>query len=140
MWLLPALSVISRLVSGVFYRLTFAGDSFPIVPIGLVFRDKAIFRSEALAVVGAPVAWDDLVGTSPNDTEAVRELTQRIERSLRKTTLNLEQWEDRPVLECAEAIYAAEFDADTGDPDHARRLERLQVAADILAPLRREQG
>jgi glycerol-3-phosphate O-acyltransferase / dihydroxyacetone phosphate acyltransferase len=134
--LAPLKTGAARIALGTANRL---GRSFPIVPIGLVFRDKAIFRSEALAVVGAPVAWDDLVGASPDDTDTVLELTRRIEQALRKNTLNLEQWEDRPVLECAEAIYAAEFDSDTGDPDHARRLERLQVAADVLARLRRER-
>jgi 1-acyl-sn-glycerol-3-phosphate acyltransferase len=134
--LAPLKTGAARIALGTADRL---GGSFPIVPIGLVFRDKAIFRSEALAVVGAPVAWDDLVGTSPDGAEAVRELTRRIELALRKGTLNLEQWEDRPVLECAEAIYAAEFEGDAGDADHARRLERLQLAADVLARLRRER-
>ena len=41
-----------------------AGGTFPVVPVGLVFRRKERFRSEALAVVGEPVAWDDLAGAA----------------------------------------------------------------------------
>src|SRR5687767_5737941 len=36
------------------------GSAFPIVPIGLVVRDKGTFRSAALSIIGAPVEWADL--------------------------------------------------------------------------------
>ena len=48
-----------------------------IVPIGLVFRQKDVFRSEALAVAGPPNAWDDLSGHGVSDVQAVRDLTAR---------------------------------------------------------------
>ena len=130
--LAPLKTGAARIALGTAARL---GRSIPIIPVGVVLRDKAIFRSEALVVVGAPVAWDDLAHSSADDIAATRELTRRIERALRRVTVNLEQWEDRPIVETAESIYAAEFD---GDADHARRVERLQLTADLLARLRRE--
>src|SRR5581483_6600936 len=59
------------------------GRAFPIVPIGMVFRDRRTFRSQAHVIVGEPCVWDDLAGRGPGDREAVRELTRRIEASMR---------------------------------------------------------
>ncbi len=107
----------------------------PIVPVGLVFRQKEIFRSDALVVVGQPVPWDDLADRGVDDMEAVRALTERIGAALKQVTLNLERWEDRPLVESAVAIWDAEWEA---APDRAARLQRLEVTTRILADLRRE--
>lgn len=115
------------------------GGSFPIVPVGLSFRDKTRFRSEALLLLGRPVAWDDLqgVGAEPG---AVRELTARIERGLREVTLNLESWEDAPLVEAAEEIWAAEIGARAGGAasggTRASRIERMAQVGDALRALR----
>lgn len=108
------------------------GGSIPIVPVGLTLRDKERFRSEALVAVGEPVAWDDLAA-APDDPAAVRELTTRIEQAIRRATLNLERWEDRPTVEFAEAVYAAEFAVPPGGD---ARVRRLGVATAALARLR----
>ncbi|MDQ3521512.1 MAG: 1-acyl-sn-glycerol-3-phosphate acyltransferase [Gemmatimonadota bacterium] len=107
------------------------GAAFPIIPVGLTFRDKERFRSDALAVVGEPVSWEDL---ADQGDAAARELTRRIDAALRRVTVNVERWEDRPLLEAAEAIYAAEAEA---SPAPAQRVSRLQEAAQTLAELRR---
>src|SRR5215212_1690540 len=73
---------------------TLIGRPFPIIPIGLVVRDKGTFRSAALAIIGAPVAWDDVALAGVESSEAVRTLTARIEAAIRDVTVNLEQWED----------------------------------------------
>lgn len=111
------------------------GIRVPIVPVGLVFYDKTVFRSPALVAVGEPVAWDDLGNRGAEDPEAVRALTERIEAALREVTLNLESWEDRPLVETAVAIWDAEFEAGS---DRTRRLRRLEVTTRILAELRRD--
>lgn len=110
------------------------GAAFPIVPVGLVLRRKERFRSRALVVVGDAVAWDDLRAAGPGDHEAVRELTERIEEGLRRVTVNLDRWEDAPVVECAEAIYAAEHDLPR---DRAERVRRLGQVSEALGTLRR---
>ena len=106
----------------------------PIVPVGTVFRDKNVFRSEALVTVGQPIAWDDLSPDAGGDGRAVRELTQRIDLALRDVTVNLEQWEDAALVELAEAIYAAEF-GKAGDA--AEWVARLRTTTETLTHLRR---
>ena len=111
--------------------------TFPIVPIGMVLREKQRFRSEAYALVGESVMWEDLQGRPEDDTEAVRELTDRIDAALRAVTLNLEQWEDLPVLECAEALYAAELDLASAPGDRVRRMRQM---SETLSRLRRSDS
>jgi glycerol-3-phosphate O-acyltransferase / dihydroxyacetone phosphate acyltransferase len=112
------------------------GRAMPILPVGLVFRRKDTFRSEALAVVGEPVEWADLAARGVDDHGAVRELTARIEDALEAVTLNVERWEDAPLVETAEAVFAAELPA---DPSPAARMARLRRTTDALAHLRRER-
>ena len=116
------------------------GKPCPIVPVGLVFRARELFRSEAMIIVGEPVQLDDLASAGNDDPEVVRELTARIDAALRQVTVNLERWEDAPIVECAEAIHAAEFpDGAPGAApvrDPAGRVGRLQVTTDLLKALR----
>jgi glycerol-3-phosphate O-acyltransferase/dihydroxyacetone phosphate acyltransferase len=108
-------------------------EAFPIMPVGLVFRRKDVFRSEALVIVGPAVEWNDLAPRGGDDREAVRELTRRIEDGMRKVTVNLERWEDQPILDCAEAVWRAEWGADT---DPAAQVARFETGAAILAGIR----
>lgn len=105
---------------------------FPIIPLGIVLRARETFRSEALVVVGAPVVWDDLRGTS-DDREAVGRLTERMDAALRRVTINLERWEDEPMVKAAEAVWAAEVGA---SEDRADRRARLERTADLLHTVR----
>jgi len=111
------------------------GGAFPVIPVGLSFREKQTFRSDALAVVGEPVRWDDLAAAGVEDRDAVEELTRRIDDALRDVTVNLQRWEDVPLVEAAEAVYAAELPV-SGDPGD--RVERLREASEGLARLRAE--
>ena len=109
------------------------GKAFPIVPMGLVFRDRRTFRSAAHVVVGDAFAWDDLALRGPNDKEAVRDLTRRIEASMRSVTLNLHDWSDEQLVRCAERVWRAEFEV---SPDVRDEMERLHAATNALAQLR----
>jgi glycerol-3-phosphate O-acyltransferase / dihydroxyacetone phosphate acyltransferase len=108
------------------------GGAFPLVPVGLVFRRKDVFRSQARVTIGTPVMWDDLAaaGDAP---EAVRELTARMEEALRTVTLNLERWEDEPLVEMAWKVWSAEFGPPASD---AERMLRLREGTRRLAELR----
>jgi glycerol-3-phosphate O-acyltransferase/dihydroxyacetone phosphate acyltransferase len=75
-------------------RATARGARVKLIPVGLVYTAKTIFRSEVTAVVGLPVAHDDLPWNDGEDREAVDELTARIEEGLKSVTLNAERWED----------------------------------------------
>ena len=111
---------------------TTAALPLAIVPVGLVLADRDRARSEALAVLGRPVAWDDLRagGAAP---DAVRELTSRIVEALEAVTLNLDAWADEPLVTTAEAIYAATHPV---PPDGAERVRRLWLATRWLRALR----
>lgn len=113
------------------------GAAVPIIPLGILLREKDIFRSEALVVAGDPVAWEDLAARGAADHEATRDLTARIDDALRTVTVNLERWEDAPVVECAEEIWAAEYGT---AHDAAERVERLRVVTDLLARIRSDPG
>ena len=115
------------------------GTAFPIVPVGLVHRDKGRFRSEAHVVLGTPIAWDDLARTSPDNREAVRTLTDRIDAGLRAVTVNLTSWEDRPLVECVEQIWAAEYRSD-GNTLPEAQIARTRIITDVLAAVRDRGG
>ena len=107
-----------------------AGIPLIIVPVGLVLADRDRARSEALAVLGQPVQWDDLRTATPASAEAVRELTDRTAAALGAVTLNLDAWADEPLVTTAEAIYAATHEV---SPDPAERVRRLWVATAVAA-------
>ncbi|MGH7613808.1 MAG: 1-acyl-sn-glycerol-3-phosphate acyltransferase [Gemmatimonadales bacterium] len=109
------------------------GQPFPVVPVGLVLRQKDVFRSDALVLVGEPVPWDDLAPLGANDEAAVRDLTGRITEALRQLTINLERWEDQPLVDCAMRIWEAERGA---PPDPGERVARLGATTRILAAVR----
>jgi 1-acyl-sn-glycerol-3-phosphate acyltransferase len=121
----------ARIALGAFER---RGEAFPIVPIGLTLRQKERFRSRALALLGEPVEWSDLGPRGVEDREAVRELTTRIGASLRKVTVNLETWQDAPLVEWTEAIWAAEHRA---YEDRGEQVATIATISTILASLRR---
>lgn len=105
------------------------GGAFPIVPVGLVFQAKGIFRSRALVLRGEPVEWTDLAGRGTDDTDTVRELTARIEASLRRQTINLLSWQDQPAVEMAVRIWESE---NRVLPGGGGRVLRIGEAARIL--------
>jgi len=111
-------------------------DPLTLIPLGLLLRDKGRFRSAAIVVRGESIAWKDLASRGAEDVEVVRELTGRIDEGLRQVTLNLESWEDQPLVEGAQAIWAAESRAHS---DEAETLKRIQVSASILSQMRSEE-
>jgi glycerol-3-phosphate O-acyltransferase/dihydroxyacetone phosphate acyltransferase len=66
----------------------------------------------------------------------VRELTARIERAMRGVSLNLQYWEDEPLVRTAEAIWRAEFDRAKSQPDPAVEIQRLRTVTSALHALR----
>lgn len=105
---------------------------FPIVAMGLVFRDRDLFRSEAHVIISEPLRWDDLVGDVAARA-SVRELTSRIDALMRSVTLNLERWEDEPLVRAAEHVWRAEFG---GAGTAADELDRLRLTTEALGALR----
>lgn len=110
------------------------GAKVRIVPIGITYGEKNRFKSLVHVEVGATLEVASFSkGQGSADAEAVRRLTDAIAAGLSSITLNLEQWEDLPLVETAEALYAL----DKGD--RAGDIERQKAFARGLSLLRAEQ-
>lgn len=127
--LVPLRTGAARIALGAASRL---GGAFPIIPVGLVLRNKEEFRSEAHVLIGDPIQWDATAGAEEN-AEEVKELTRRIDVALRGVTLNLDKWEDASLIAVAEEIYAAELGADR---DGRSQVDRWRESAEILSAAR----
>lgn len=101
-----------------------------VVPLGITFRDKAVFRSEVATEQGEPFTATDLRQAYASDPKvAVRTLTARIDEGLRRVTLNLERWDDLPLLQLAAALRPSD---DEVERDTAARVREYAAAARIL--------
>ena len=77
--------------------------------------------------------WDEQLRAGITDREAVRELTQKIEKAMRSVTLNLARWEDEPLVRAAEEVWSAEFGS---AGEEAARIARLGATTEALRALR----
>jgi len=110
-----------------------------VVPVGLTYLRKSLFRGRVIAAIGEPFAagsWEAAYGRDPRD--AVRALTAEIADRLEALTLNFAESEDQGLVEVAERLYAREKGLagwrqreDLGD-----RLPRLRAFSRGLAWLR----
>lgn len=101
------------------------GAMVRIVPVGITYAEKNRFRSRVHVETGAVLEVKDFsTGQGSADAEAVRRLTDAIAAGLSKVTLNLEQWEDLPIVETAEALYALEQKEKAGDVDRTKAFAR----------------
>ncbi len=129
----PALAPLKTGAARVALGAAAGGVPLAIIPVGLVMADRDRARSEALVVLGPPVGWDDLRGTTADRANAVRDLTDRITGALANVTVNLDDWADEPLVTTAEGIYAA---TRTASADPADRVRRLWLATGWLRMLR----
>ncbi len=104
------------------------GAPVRIVPVGLTYADKHLFRSEVLIEMGAPIEVRDfLPADAAGEVESVRKLTERIAGGLKSVTLNLEQWEDLPLIQLSEQLYAFR-QKEQVDPERLKHWARgLQI-------------
>ena len=110
-----------------------------IMPVGLTYQRKHLFRGRALAVYGEPFTIGDLrAAYDENAQAAVRTLTARITAALEALTLNFAESHDLGLVETAERLYAREkgWAKFREREDLAARFPRLQEFARGLAWLR----
>lgn len=83
-----------------------------VVPIGLNYRDKAVFRSEVAVQIGEPIVIDEAwrARHAEDPREAARALTDAIGDAIRAITVNLDAWDDLPVLDLAARIWVDDSD------------------------------
>ena len=112
------------------------GHPVTIVPVGLNFEHVARFRSRATVVFGRPFGTDDLAAAYAADRQAaVRELTDRIERRLRRLMIEAEPRHDLPIVMRIDHLYTA---ARGVSRDPRERVIRRRVIAAGMAQLREQ--
>ncbi len=108
-----------------------------IVAVGLVYDDKAIFRSRALVRIGEPSdvsPWKELYGQ--DGRAAVRQLTDAVARQLQEVSPPYASWAQADELaRIAEVVVRT---PDAGLPDDVDLAERAAVA-DRLASAARQR-
>jgi 1-acyl-sn-glycerol-3-phosphate acyltransferase len=124
----PELAELRTGLARIALRAASRGAPVKIVPVGLTYAEKNRFRSKVLIEVGASID----VGRDER-AEAVRELTDVVTAGLRRVTLNLENWEDLPLIRTGEALYALRTGGAPSDP------ERIRAFAQGIRILRAEQ-
>src|SRR5712671_1779394 len=77
-----------------------------IVPVGLTFSAKEIYRSDALANFGEPIqAADFFEGYSERRKDCIKRLTEEIERRIQSLIVHLPELEHRRVIQAVKTLY-----------------------------------
>ncbi len=112
---------------------TAAGVRVPVLPLGLLFQAKHVFRTRAWCVVGAPIAYGDLVtADGAANREAVLALTARIEDGLRGVSLNASVAGEEEILVFAAELEAAAAGRSIGPAEQIARSRTLRTLADRM--------
>jgi len=117
----PQLAALKTGAARIALKAREAGADVTVVPVGLTYARKHRFRSEVHVEVGVPLRVSELV-PDPRDPDAVRALTDAMFQGLREVTLNLESWEDLPLVETAEELWALRHADHPGDVERLRRF------------------
>lgn len=101
-----------------------------ILPVGLNYRSKTRFQSSVAIEVGEVLEVAPLRAAYEQDpNETARALTERIHAAMREVTLNLESWQDLPLLRLAERLLP---------PGGGHEVQRMRSFADIGRRIERE--
>jgi glycerol-3-phosphate O-acyltransferase / dihydroxyacetone phosphate acyltransferase len=118
-------------------------SNLKIVPAGLYYTSKTSFRSDALLYFGNPIDVEPVTlepdGTPPR--EAVRRLSNQIEKALREVILDAQHEEELQTTARAERIFSSASDNGGGDSlrDELRLQQRFMKAYSILQALQPER-
>jgi 1-acyl-sn-glycerol-3-phosphate acyltransferase len=110
-----------------------------VVPIGLTYAGKSLFRAPVVARIGEPFRLQHYREMyEADDQAAVRALTEEMTRRLESVTLNLSRTEDAALIDTAERLYVREKGIARWREREAlsERLPRLQQFARGVAWLR----
>lgn len=93
-------------------------NNLTIVPTGIYYKAKQIFRSDALVMFGEPFTFED---ASEEDPVAVEALTDRIDRALDTVTLQADTNAALDLIARAEDIFTLDEDQPLADELEMRR-------------------
>lgn len=84
------------------------GTHVALVPVGLNFDRKTVFRSRVTVIYGEPFSCADLAGpTGADDGEAVRAATDRIAANLRRLLVEADPDAEARLIERVDRLYTA---------------------------------
>ncbi|MEJ2420915.1 MAG: lysophospholipid acyltransferase family protein [Acidobacteriota bacterium] len=112
-----AARIVGRALSG--------GHAPFLIPVGLVYSARSLFRSDAAVIVGLPTSYSDLPWNEPEAREAVEALTGRIRAELAAVTVNAERWEDVRLIEGLRPLAMESLGIDPGGIAEAELQRRL---------------
>ncbi len=117
-------------------------SNLKVVPAGLYYTSKTRFRSSALLYFGNPISVEPVKlepdGNPPRD--AVRELSNQIEKALREVILDAQHEEELLTTARAERIFSsANDDSDDSLKDELRLQQRFIKAYPVLQKLQPER-
>lgn len=119
----PHLAEIKTGCARIALRAARQGAPVRIIPVGLTYAQKHRFRSWVLIELGTPIEVGP-AAEEGQEAEGVRGLTERIAQGLAAVTLNLERWEDLPLLQTAEELYSLRVGERAREPERLRRFSR----------------
>lgn len=99
-----------------------------ILPVGIFYTNKTVFRSEAMLFLGAsfPVPRVPLGAGGEPSRAAVKELTARIEEGLREVTVNAESQAEFETAQIAEKLFSSVYQTDDPEQTLAEKFEFLR--------------
>ncbi len=122
----PQLSDIKTGCARIALKAVRGGQALRIIPIGLTYAQKHLFRSKVHVEVGEPIlvqaVGDGLTGEA--EQEWVRSLTNKVGEAMRTVTLNLESWEDLDLIHTADRLFALRNGYREKDTDRLRLFAR----------------
>lgn len=112
-----------------------SGTSVALVPVGLNFDRKTVFRSRVTIVFGPAFSSGDLIasGLDADDGAAVRALTERIATHMRRLLIEADPNADAALVDRVDRLYRA---ARARQKDPAERVERRRAIAAGIERLR----
>ncbi|MBV8858344.1 MAG: 1-acyl-sn-glycerol-3-phosphate acyltransferase [Acidobacteria bacterium] len=137
-YLLPLKSGAARIALGAVSAAAGALD-LKIIPAGLYYTAKTVFRSGALLYFGEPIAVEAAEpgpdGEPPR--EAVRALSERVAEAMRSLTLNADRHEALAIVARAERIFSAADEGEEEGDSLERELRRRRIFVEAYAYHRR---
>ena len=135
----PQLSELKTGAARMALEATRRGAPVRIVPVGLTYEAKNLFKSRVHVEVGVTLearAFLEREGEDPR--EAARRLTAAIADALWAVTMNLDRWEDLPIVETAEALFALNQEEPAGNAERKRAFARGMALLREEEPVRFE--
>ncbi len=97
-----------------------------IIPVGIVYRNKAKFGSSIAVEVGEAIEVEPFnEAWKQNQREAAQALTNEIAAGLSKVMLELERWDDLPLLQFAGDVLGENSSSEKQDRHRIQRLRDL---------------